>query len=118
MICPSCKKPVAAGANHCIHCGDTLPVSSPGGPPGESIPSYLVPAILATIFCCVPFGIVAIVFAAQVGTRLDAGDYAGARDASRKARLWCIVSLVLGLLVIFISFGLFVVLGLAGARGY
>ena len=68
--------------------------SSPG--PAPRIPNYLVWAILITIasifFCCVigtiP-GIVAIVFAAQVNSKLGMGDEAGAWIASRRAKLWC-----------------------------
>src|SRR6266481_3756496 len=56
--------------------------------PRPNVPTYLVPAILSTLFCCLPFGIVAIVFAAQVGSRLNAGDVAGAQRASANARTW------------------------------
>jgi hypothetical protein len=66
-------------------------------PTGRSVPNYLVQAILVTIFCCLPFGIVAIVFAAQVNGKLAAGDYAGAGETSRKAKLWCWVSFGVGL---------------------
>jgi hypothetical protein len=62
------------------------------------IPNYLVPAILSTICCCLPFGIVAIVFAAQVNTKLQAGDIQGAMEASQKAKTWFWVAVVLGLL--------------------
>ena len=61
------------------------------------MPNHLVWAILATIFCCVPTGIVAIVYAAQVNGRLDAGDYEGARSASNSAKTWAIVSMALWL---------------------
>jgi hypothetical protein len=54
-------------------------------------------AILVTIFCCLPFGIVAIVYAAQVNTKLQAGDYAGAADASKKAKTYSWVAFGLGL---------------------
>jgi hypothetical protein len=47
-----------------------------------------VPAIFSTLCCCLPIGIVAIVFAAQVNTKLQAGDMPGALEASRKAKLW------------------------------
>ncbi|WP_315863378.1 CD225/dispanin family protein [Thermosynechococcus sp. QS41] len=47
----------------------------------------MVPAILSTICCCLPFGIVAIIFAAQVNSRLAVGDRAGALEASNKAKL-------------------------------
>jgi hypothetical protein len=72
-----------------------------GGPP-PSIQTYLVPAILVTLFCFLPTGIAAIVFASQVNSKRSAGDYAGAQASSRKARLWTIVSLVVGIVVIII----------------
>ena len=66
-----------------------------GGP--AAIPNYLVWAILVTIFCFLPTGIVAIVFASQVDSKLAAGDRAGALDSSNKARMWVIISAVAGI---------------------
>ena len=60
----------------------------------EYIPNHLVWAILTTLFCCLPLGIVSIVYAAQVDGRRQAGDLAGARELSRKAKLWAIWSAV------------------------
>ena len=62
------------------------PLAPPG--PQQHIPSYLVPSILATVLCCNPLGIPAIVFAAQVDGLVARGDIAGAMNASRKARMW------------------------------
>ena len=56
----------------------------------------MVWAILVTIFCCLPTGIVAIVYAAQVNGMLDAGNYDAARNASNSAKTWAIVSMILG----------------------
>lgn len=50
------------------------------------IPNHLVWAILATLFCCLPGGIVSIVYAAQVNGKIAAGDLAGARDSSDRRR--------------------------------
>jgi len=61
------------------------------------VPNYLVFAILATVLCCLPAGIPAIVYAAQVNGKLQAGDIAGAQAASRNAKMWCWISLALGL---------------------
>lgn len=61
--------------------------------------SYLVQAILATLFCCLPFGVVSIVFAAQVDGKYNSGDYAGAEDSAKKARQFFWTSLILGLSV-------------------
>ena len=65
----------------------------------ENIPNYLIPAILATIFCCLPVGVVSIIFAAQVSGKISAGDMAGAMDASRKAKMFMFIAVGLGLLV-------------------
>lgn len=61
-------------------------------------PNYLVFAILTTIFCCQILGIVSIVFAAQVNSRWNSGDIAGANDASRNAKLWAWIAFGSGLL--------------------
>ncbi len=59
--------------------------------------SNMVWAILSTICCCLPCGIVSIVYASKVNSRYLTGDYLGAVEASSKAKTWAIVSLVLGL---------------------
>ena len=71
---------------------------TPQQPP--TVSNYLVQSILVTLFCCLPFGIVAIVFAAQVNGKLQAGDYAGAAQSSKSAKLWCWVSFGIGLVFI------------------
>lgn len=89
-------------------------ITQPQAPP----PNYLVFAILVTIFCCQILGIVSIVFAAQVNSKWNAGDFEGAVIASRNAKLWAWIGvasavailLIVGLLSIFgilagLSFG-------------
>ncbi|WP_141585931.1 CD225/dispanin family protein [Actinomadura sp. WMMA1423] len=71
------------------------PQSSPGTPP----PNHLPWAIATTILCCLPAGVVSIVFAAQVNSKWQAGDHAGALKSSKNAKTWAIVSAVLGLIV-------------------
>jgi len=65
-------------------------------------PTYLAWSILATLFCCIPLGIVAIIYSAGVSGAYNRGDYAGALSRSNNARNWIIASIVLGL----ISYGL------------
>ena len=83
------------------------PVARPTGAPP---PNYLVWAILSTLFCCLPLGIVSIVFAAQVNSKWAAGDVAGAHESSQKARRWAMVSAIVGIVVI----GLYLVVVLIG----
>jgi hypothetical protein len=72
----------------------TPPPPMMAGPP---IPNYLVQAILTTIFCCLPFGIVSIIYAAQVNSKLAIGDVAGAMAASKSAKTWAWVSFGVGI---------------------
>ncbi|ANP52834.1 hypothetical protein AVL59_27755 [Streptomyces griseochromogenes] len=57
----------------------------------------MVPAVLVTLFCFLPTGIAAIVFASQASSKGNVGDFEGATQASQKARLYVIVSLLAGL---------------------
>lgn len=71
--------------------------------PGEDQEDYLVHSILVTIFCCLPLGIPAIVYAALAKGKKEAGDYAGARRDADSARSWCIAAFVVGIIGIIIS---------------
>ncbi|GAA3971486.1 hypothetical protein GCM10023085_62080 [Actinomadura viridis] len=69
-----------------------------GYPQSAPPPNHLVWAILTTIFCCLPAGVVSIVFAAQVNSKWQAGDHQGALKASNNAKTWAIVAAVVGLI--------------------
>jgi hypothetical protein len=49
-------------------------------------------AILSTVLCCLPLGVASIVFASQVDSKWAAGDYAGARESSDKAKMFAMIS--------------------------
>ena len=59
--------------------------------------NYLVWAILTTIFCCVPFGIVAIVKASRVEGLYDDKRYDESEEMSRGAKNWIIAGVVAGI---------------------
>ena len=73
--------------------------SSPSASGATSdVPNYLIPAILSTIFCCLPLGVVSIIFATQVNSKVATGDIAGAMEASRKAKMFMFIAVGLGVL--------------------
>lgn len=107
MFCPQCGTNNTDTAAVCVQCGRTLQAGTPAAPlnvpgvvmppAGTTVPNYLVFAILTTVLCCLPTGIAAIIYAAQVNGKLLAGDYAGALAASNNAKIWCWVSFGIGL---------------------
>lgn len=108
MFCPQCGANNADTAVTCMQCGRNLqpaaptPLNIPGvvQPPVAPIENYLVFAILATVLCCLPAGIVAIIYAAQVNAKLQMGDLGGAKAASDNAKMWCWISFGVGLAAI------------------
>lgn len=76
-----------------------VPSAGPGGALSPDVPkSHMTAAILTTILCCTIPGVVAIVYAASVNSRLAAGDRGGRAPRLVKAEGWAIASFVLGLL--------------------
>lgn len=62
--------------------------------------TYMAWAIIATILCCIPFGVPAIIYAGQVTTKYNQGDYEGAKRSSDRAAIWLIIAVVAGLISI------------------
>jgi len=84
-----------------------------GGP--ANIKTYMVESILVTLFCNLLFGIIAIVNASKVSSLLAQGNVAGAMEASKKAKFWCIVALVIGIVGTVLTVGLAIVSAVVGA---
>jgi len=121
MYCARCGTQNHDNAWRCVSCGSVL--ERPGEvqayqQPVVQVPNYLVWAILATVFCCQPFGVVAIVYAAKVNSTLMSGDVAGAQAASLTAKTWCWVSFWVGLAVQVVNLAVYVVPEIIKAVGY
>ena len=61
--------------------------------------TYLIFAIISTLLCCLPLGIVAIVYACKINSLQRNGDYAGAQNAAKKAKIFTIIGTVAALVV-------------------
>ncbi len=109
MYCPTCGGTNEDSASFCRACGGSLG-SGVAHDPSPNVPNNLVWAILVTIFCCLPFGIVSIVYAAQVNGLVAEGKFDSARQASENAKMWAWIAFAVGL----VSFGTFGFLTLGG----
>ena len=100
MICPKCGKKYNEGQTICESCNislvnNTYEIENFN----KTVSRYMVISILATIFCCIPFGIVAIVYSSKASKLLSLGDISNAMVASKKAKTWIIVAVVVGIVV-------------------
>ena len=91
MVCRNCGRLIPEGGTVCAYCGLRTVVE-----PLPDIHTYLTEAILVTVLCFAPFGIVSIVYAAQVSGFLRRGDIARAKKASAMARTWMFVGILTG----------------------
>ena len=60
--------------------------------------THLAGAIISTLLCCLPAGVVAIVFAARVDSLYRQGDFDGSLRASSTAQFWIYISIAGGLI--------------------
>lgn len=95
---PGQARPVARKSRAGAPSLAALPVTSIAPCTMPKPATNMVWAILSTIFCCLPLGIVAIVKAASVDSHYYAGRYLEAIQASRSAANWSAWSAILSLL--------------------
>ena len=66
---------------------------------GAPVRDWLIPSILTIIFCAWPLGIPALIFAVKANSSKKRGDMTAAADQAGKARLFVILSVVIGVVV-------------------
>ncbi|MDD7887004.1 CD225/dispanin family protein [Flavivirga sp. 57AJ16] len=59
--------------------------------------SYLALAIISTILCCLPTGIISIIYATKVNSTYEDGKYDEANRASKNAKIWGLISVGIAL---------------------
>lgn len=102
MFCSHCGNEIDDEAVVCVKCGVAVKGRMAAT---ANVPNHMVGAVILAFFCLVP-GVVAIVYASKVNSRLAAGDYDGALKASRCAKGWvtggtivCAIFIVFGLIM-------------------
>lgn len=59
---------------------------------------YLVLSIITTVCCCLPFGVVGIVYATKINSAMNAGNYEEAQKSAKTAKIWIIVAAAVGVI--------------------
>lgn len=90
----------------------TAPAPWSGAPVAQPSPRWAL-SICATVLGSLPFGVVALIWSAQVGPRWARGDLAGAELAARRATIWSVVAFVVQVVVLLIGAAVLVLLGLS-----
>ena len=72
------------------------PAPQPGWQGQPEPDNHLVWAILCTVLCCLPLGIVSIVYSTKVSGLWAQGRYAEAQSAADSAKKWAIIGAIVG----------------------
>ena len=73
--------------------------------------NHLVMAVLVTVFCCLPFGVVALIYSSKVDDLWYRGLYEEAWEYSSKAQRWITISFLTPIVVPMLYALFFMVLG-------
>lgn len=85
MFCSECGAQISDKAVVCPKCG--VPISGKQIAANASVSNHMVGAVLQLIIC-IPAGIIPLIYALKVNSKLAQGDIAGAHEASKKAKFW------------------------------
>ena len=85
-----------------------------GGYPVQQPDSNLVWGILSALLCCLPLGVVSIIYSSKVSGLWAQGRYAEAQAAADTAKKWAIWGAVAGVVVLIIYGVLALAGGMAG----
>ena len=109
MFCPTCGKELPPNALSCPSCAAqrSTPIQLPQSGNGP-----LIRAVLVTLCCCLPCGVVGIVYACKAEGCAKAGDWAGMAQMRQRSKTWTLVGFIGGLIAQVLGVGLQVLVAL------
>ena len=104
MFCRKCGNELPDDVQFCPKCGNPVdPAAAPAAVTVERINTWLIPAIFAAVYCCMPFGIVSVVYADGANTEVSNRNCELAREKADKAKTWFWISVGCGILMFLIN---------------
>jgi hypothetical protein len=77
-----------------------------GAPPNNNLVIAIIATVVSVMFCCLPHGVISLIFALQVNKKAAAGDITGAQNSAKQAKMWGIISIAVSLVGFVIAFAL------------
>ena len=122
MACTHCGVNPRNGKSFCQHCGvktkdKQIMCTKCGGSLAytfgstQNIDSGMIKAVLVTVLCCLPLGIVAIIKSSEVSGKLAVGDIAGAKASAEESHSWSNWGILLTIIFVILYFFLLLSLG-------
>ncbi len=111
-FCSYCGKERTSDGSFCPYCGKSFAAQSPSQVPSfqtsrrgpftpaydKNIDTHFALAIIVTLFCCLPGGIIAICYSAKANTLLSVNDIQGAQAAADASSDWSTASISFGII--------------------
>ena len=85
----------------------TPPPANGAAPVANNLVLAIIASAVSLFCCCLPHGVVSLIFALQVDKKAQAGDVQGAMNAAKQAKTWAWISIIVSAigLVVAIFFG-------------
>jgi uncharacterized metal-binding protein len=108
VTCQFCGAENPDGTRFCISCGKdiTLAKVTPEITPPQGVfdhpfvETHLVKALMTAIFCFMPVGVVAVVYAVLAEDKKSSGNFEAARRNAQQANKWANIALIIGIILI------------------
>lgn len=83
-----------------------------GQTPGNNLVIGIIATVVSVSFCCIPHGLISLLYATQVNKKAAMGDLPGAINAAKQAKMWGLISIIVALigLAAWFFFGVFSVI--------
>ena len=109
MFCSTCGEELPPNTRSCPSCAARMgnPIAMPQSDNGP-----LIRAVLVTLCCCLPCGVVGIVYACKAEGCAKAGDWAGMAKMRQRSKTWTLVGFIGGLITQVLGVGLQVLVAL------
>lgn len=73
-------------------------------PVANNLVLAIVASALSLFCCCLPHGVISLIFALQVQKKADAGDLQGAMNSAKQAKMWAWISIIVSAVGLVIAF--------------